>query len=348
MSSPRVMFTATPIDSGRYIIIAGGISDEFNILSTVDIYNTLDGCYNLSNITVPRMRHAATKLHNSDVVLLIGGLQLMGQALQSTETIPSSYNTSIAMLQHTRFAHEVAALQNGNILVVFGYTTSNTSPLIEIYERYTKAFRSFAFSGTLLRNIQGHSVTSLGSNNSALIYGGSSGRNYSGQAWLIRTMNADSFINIAIPQGMLGRAHHQATYLPDYDVVLITGGDNGTTAFSSCYLYNIQSNSFTATGSMHVPRSFHTNVLLPNGSVFVIGGMSGFAMSQPDGILRSVEMYDPTSGTFSPVSPLLAPRFSHEAVITSSGEIFIMGGSDSRLTPLSSIEYFIPVVGDEY
>lgn len=348
MSSPRVVFTATAVDSGRYIIIAGGLTDGYNVLSTVDIYNTVDGCYNLSNITVPRMGHAAAKLHNSDVVLVTGGSQGSGSLLQSTEMIPFSSNPSVIMLQHGRYAHEVAALQNGNLLVSFGQAPSNTSALIEIYERSTNAFRSFGFADASLRNIQGHSITSLGSNNSALIFGGFNGRTYTNKALLIKTMHTESVTHITVPHDMLGRAHHQATYIADYDVVLITGGDNGTTAFSSCYLYDIERDSFAATGSMNVRRSFHTNVLLSNGSVLVIGGISGFAMNQPDGVLRSVEMYDPASGTFSPVSPLLVPRFSHEAAITSTGKIFIMGGSDAYKKILSSIEYFILEVDDEY
>jgi hypothetical protein len=46
--------------------------------------------------------------------------------------------------------------------------------------------------------------------------------------------------------------------------------------------------TFTATGSMTVPRAFHTATLLPNGKVLIAGGGSA-----------TLELYDPATGTFT-------------------------------------------------
>ena len=46
--------------------------------------------------------------------------------------------------------------------------------------------------------------------------------------------------------------------------------------------------TFTVTGSMTVPRAFHTATLLPNGKVLIAGGGSA-----------TLELYDPATGTFT-------------------------------------------------
>jgi hypothetical protein len=53
--------------------------------------------------------------------------------------------------------------------------------------------------------------------------------------------------------------------------------------------------TFSATGSMTVPRAFHTATLLPNGKVLIAGG--GTAV---------LELYDPSTGTFTATGAMTA------------------------------------------
>jgi hypothetical protein len=62
------------------------------------------------------------------------------------------------------------------------------------------------------------------------------------------------------------RYEHTATLLGN-GTVLIAGGWNGGTTFSSAELYNPSTGRFSATGSMAVPRSSHTATLLNSGMV---------------------------------------------------------------------------------
>src|SRR5262245_17833967 len=55
--------------------------------------------------------------------------------------------------------------------------------------------------------------------------------------------------------------------------------------------------SWRATGDLNMARIFHTATLLQNGKVLVVGGKDG-----NDKPLNTAELYDPTTGTWSPTS----------------------------------------------
>lgn len=348
MSSPRVYFTATVLDSSGYIIIAGGTADGLNPLSTVDIYNPATGCYNLSNITSARMKHTAVQFNSSDTVLLIGGV---GQKnlVRETELISLNGAETSSSLQKSRYFHETAALYNENIVIVGGRST-NTAPS-EMYVKSTDSYEWLPPINPILNNIEGHSVTSLGESNSALIFGGYNGSNYLKHAWIIEGINGNSTEISDIPIFVDPTAYHQATYLPSIRAVLITGGRSKTLAFRSCFLYYIDSGTFNTTGSMHVERAHHTAVRLSNGSVLVIGGVTSFDdNNQPIDVLRSVERYDVHTENFTVVNSLNVPRYGHKAVVGFQDKVFVFGGFDANGQILSSVEYlksYYTIMNDE-
>ena len=81
--------------------------------------------------------------------------------------------------------------------------------------------------------------------------------------------------------------------------VLIAGGHgiDGTGALeplASAELYDPATGTFTATGSMQVPRVFFSMVLLADGRVLVAGGLTGSFGSTTT--VGSAELYDPKTG----------------------------------------------------
>jgi hypothetical protein len=132
------------------------------------------------------------------------------------------------------------------------------------------------------------------------------------------------------------RFGHTATLLTN-GKVLIAGG-SGPYSFipppgplqipllASAELYDPSTGTFTATGSMATSRSDHTATLLPNGKVLIAGGASE---ESPDGYLlptASAELYDPSSGTFTPTGRMTAPRLGHNATLLADGRVLIAGG----------------------
>jgi hypothetical protein len=98
--------------------------------------------------------------------------------------------------------------------------------------------------------------------------------------------------------------------------VLVTGGaaesgsDVGTT---SAELFDPATLTFTATGSMAVPRQGHSLATLPDGRVFVTPGAS-----------RMVELFDPASGTFRAGAGTDAA--TGRAIALPDGRVVIIGG----------------------
>ena len=77
--------------------------------------------------------------------------------------------------------------------------------------------------------------------------------------------------------------------------VLVTGGFTGTSPQDEVDLYDPASKIFLATAHMIDHRSNHRNVLLPNGSVLVVGGTT-----LESGFLAENEVWDPNHRDVDP------------------------------------------------
>ena len=121
-----------------------------------------------------------------------------------------------------------------------------------------------------------------------------------------------------------------ATLLPD-GRVLITSGC-GTAA----QIYDPSTNAFTETGSLGVRRAGKTATLLRDGRVLFAGGYNCAPAGQ-DGIWATAEIYDPTTGSFSPTGAMHAAREFHTATLLADGRVLVAGGVSGTPATTSSI-----------
>jgi len=91
------------------------------------------------------------------------------------------------------------------------------------------------------------------------------------------------------------------------------------------------SGTWVKTGSMTTPREDPTTVLLHNGQVLVMGGVTA-------------ELYDPKTGKFSATGDMGAARGGFTATVLQNGQVLVAGGDEGGAAT-SSAELFDPATG---
>jgi len=105
---------------------------------------------------------------------------------------------------------------------------------------------------------------------------------------------------------------------------LLTGGRYEDGRFAPAFLLNAETGRMQRTDSQPVwDRMHHTATVLPDGRVFLFGGVG------PDGhTMATAELYDPEDGGFSRVREMAAleGRAYHSATLLTDGRLLIAGG----------------------
>lgn len=139
---------------------------------------------------------------------------------------------------------------------------------------------------------------------------------------------------------------HTLTTLAD-GRVLIAGGlmSGAVTATATAELYDPATNSWTATGSMTVPRSRHIAVPLTDGRVLVAGGIANL-LDGSSPVTPSAEIYDPSTETWAPTGSMTEPRRNFPAVRLPDGRVFVSGGATNAIPDTTkSAEIYDPATG---
>ena len=95
-----------------------------------------------------------------------------------------------------------------------------------------------------------------------------------------------------------------------------------------------------ATGMMETRRSGHTATPLRNGKVLIAGGMV-----RNGEFVAEAELYDPTTGKFSPAGQMMSPRVGHTATLLPDGRVLIAGGSARAYQNVARAEIYDPATG---
>ena len=175
---------------------------------------------------------------------------------------------------------------------------------------------------------RGHTATLL-QDGKILIVGGDNQTGIIGQAEIYDPATRNF---TAGPSLQTARTDHAAIALPDGRVLVIGGRDqNGS--LTSSEIYNPLTGSFTSGPSMTTPRSGHTVTALSNGNILVAGGDA----------VGSAEIYNPAAQSFSPIAAnMIKARKFHSAILTSAGQVLIVGGVNTQNAVLNTAEIYDP------
>jgi hypothetical protein len=139
----------------------------------------------------------------------------------------------------------------------------------------------------------------------------------------------------------VGRFLHTATQLQDGRVLIVGGAlTSASDPVATAEVYDPATGTFTMTGAMATAREQHTATLLADGRVLIVGGTT----STGTGDLHptaTVEVYDPSTGSFSVTGSMAEARTFHTATLLPNGKVLVAGGGDEN----STAEVYDPATG---
>lgn len=224
-----------------------------------------------------------------------------------------------------RHSHTATTLPDGTVLIAGGERDDPSQPSSSTHttEIYDPAIGAFV-PGTPMPNARSRHTDTVLDDGRVLIAGGQLGHaevyDPVSQTWE-RTSGMISW-----------RRQHAATRLAD-GRVLITGGRATTTtaaAHASAEVFDPATGVWTATGSMSVGRLDHASTLLPDGRVLVTGGRPSQTFL---GGVASAEIYDPSTGVFSPIADMNNAHHNHTATTLSDGTVLVVGAGSEVFDP---------------
>lgn len=268
-------------------------------------------------------------------------------ATQRITTTPAPTDSAIAASWDaagqtvTRHAyHTSILLPDGRVLVAGGLIDDRfDGQMSAAAEMFDPIDESWSATGAMTKARWGHSATLL-PDGTVLVAGGYiNSADPRATAELFHTATGRW---TAIERMIHGRGGHTATLLPDGRVLVVGGGVDSTESeggprSATAELYDPKTGKWTATGTMTEARRGFTATLLPNGTVLVAGGDTGFS---------SAESYDPATGAWTATGNMVEGRFGHTATLLGDGTVLVAGGcACSEPGAVASAELYDPATG---
>lgn len=126
------------------------------------------------------------------------------------------------------------------------------------------------------------------------------------------------------------RFNGSTVLLPGLNRVLSIGGDKGAGATNTAEIIDVSQDTpqWRQTASMHIAREHLNVVLLPDGTVLVVGGRGA------DTLTKSAELFDPVTEGWTRMAAQVALRGYHStAILLPDGRVLSAGdGDENRLT----------------
>jgi hypothetical protein len=216
-----------------------------------------------------------------------------------------------------RYGHAATLLANGKVLVAGGNNGTNLSSA----EIYDPSNGTWSLTGSMVVPRVGHTVTLL--HDGRVLAAGSSDW-ASGLSTSAELFDPATGLWSATGPMTIGRYGHTATLLAD-GRVLIAGGTDRFSAYNSAEIYDPASGTCSTTASMNTGRWLHTATLLRDGRVLVAGGFPEDTGAGAE-FLRSTEVFDPTTESWTATGDMVEPRAEHTATLLPDGKVLLAGG----------------------
>jgi galactose oxidase len=228
--------------------------------------------------------------------------------------------TSLPDMNAGRWYPTNTVLANGDVLVVSGDMTSNTTPdpLPQVFQLATNSWRNLT---TAQLQMPLYPVMLLAPNGNVFNAGPSQQTRY------LNTVGTGAWSTLAY-MNFAGSRDYGPGVMYDVGRVLVVGGSDPPTATAETIDLGAATPAWQYTASMHYPRRQHNAVLMPDGKVFVVGGSSGAGFDNPNAPVYPTEMWNPQTGQWAVMASISAYRGYHStALLLPDGRVISAGGN---------------------
>jgi N-acetylneuraminic acid mutarotase len=323
--------TATLLPSGSVLATGASIISAFESSTAVEIYDPATNSWGpVLNLAESRAGPTATLLATGNI-LVAAGVSPCGTLADAELFNPvSGTSTIVGSRTGGGGGATTSTLSDGSVLAAGGQLvcSANLTTVAATY-LFNPSTNLWTPTGPLPTPVYDHTATVL-ADGSVLVAGGS---NFGPVATSQIFSPAAGQWTVA-GNMVVARAAHTASLLSSGQV-LVAGGSttlgensfNGST--SAAELFNPSTSSWKATAPMAASRVGHTATVLGNGQVLVAGGESDDPILGNSTPLASAELYDPTSGTWSPAASMNEIHDGATAALLPSGSVLVAGGGSA-------------------
>ena len=334
MHAARESHSAVLLPNGKVLVGAGyeGIGTP---AASSEIFDPAAQTWTATTTPLNTAR-ASTKmvLLSNGKVLVAGGYNIVNDqsiVLSSTEIFDPATGawTTTNSMNNPHSSHTTTLLQSGKVLVAGGSGTADYCSA-EVWDPTTGAWSS---TSSLIVGRYAHQAVLL-STGKVLIQGGgaeSSAELYTDSPWGSWTLTNSMYV---------ARMNHTATLLTNGMVLIVGGLDGDLNPMTDVELFDPANGTWLGTDPLPVVASAYTTTLLSNGKVLVAGGLDS---TDPDDIhpISASEVYNPSTGLWTPANALHNARCNHVAVRLLNGKVLVAGGDAAA----DSAELFDPSTG---
>jgi hypothetical protein len=259
------------------------------------------------------------------VLLLAVGIAWMRMAQSASGLVQGTWSATGSMAVNRGF-HTATLLPDGRVLVVGGSQIHLDLASAELYDARTRTWSS---AGSLHTPCWGHTATLL-QNGKVLVVGGSQadgfhlGSSPSAELYDPQTNSWSTAASMRTP-----RSFHTATLLPDGRVLVVGGVEASSEdvghVVASAELYDPAMDAWSPAPPLPAARAKHDAILLADQHVLVIGGTAGIGAGEASNSLRTAELYDPTTQTWSSASSMRYARMQPTALLLPDGRVLVVG-----------------------
>jgi N-acetylneuraminic acid mutarotase len=332
MTTPRYLAAVAVLGDGKVLVAGGHNGTDYQ--SSVEVFDPATMTWSSGpSMSVTRYASSAAMLPNGKV-LVVGGTETFPGA-EIFDPAAGTWSPTGSMAQSSRYFSETNRLPDGRVLIAGGSGSSGIMASAELFDPATGLWSQVAAMSTP-RYLSASTALNDGR---ILVAGGFDDvGNILSAAETYKPCPQPVCANAWQSTANMAHERYIAAGVPLADGTVLAAGGLGAngSVTGTAERYNPTAETWSAAGTMRVPRSGHRAVRLQDGRVLVAGG------STDRGPTAAVEIYNPSTNAWSSVASMSTARNLPQLIVLSDGRVLASGGQGTSTPVLATAEIYTP------